>query len=130
MNNAYYRARSKLATYGCKYVKLSNNVDPSDSIDSDFIYYSCKCGTEMIDQISYVDRTTTPLCSCCELLEIADKFYHHYRIVAFDTLSNWCQYRCEVCDRTIDAGARLAYKKVLMNKFICVQCNKQRKNKS
>lgn len=133
MNKLYHRIASKLQSYQCEFVKAEEpdyffeSVAPEDIWADCMIVWKCRCGGECSDFAYGVDRSTTPLCSKCEEAEIQEVLHKHYRVVALDVLSNWCQYRCEDCERTIDAGARLTYKKVLLNKFVCVQCNKQRR---
>lgn len=133
MNKLFFRIYSKLDEFGCKYMFAETNELYTKQIDKDDVYsdcwitYKCKCGTECVDFAFSIDRYTTPLCSTCETLEVNKVLHEDRRVYLYGLTFNKCKIICDICKCMFDTGKLKAYKKIIMNKVVCVQCNKQRK---
>lgn len=132
MNKLYHRIASKLQSYQCEFVKaeepdlLFESVPKEDIWANCMIIWKCKCGEECSDFAYSVDRSTTPLCSFCERLEVGKVLDKDKRVYLYGVTRNFCKLYCDVCKCMFKTGKLKAYKKILIDKVVCVQCNKQR----
>lgn len=119
------RARWKLEKYNCEFLYLSNSIQLDPNMD--WIYYKCRCGLDIHDQIHYLLRTTTPLCSQCQTLEVDTVLHKDKRVYSFGITKNKCKIYCDNCKCMFQTGKLKAYKKIILDRVMCVRCNKQRR---
>ena len=128
MIDPLYRAISKLENYHCEFLCLSSSIQIEPNMD--WLHYKCRCGIGLREQIHYLLRTTTPLCSKCEKLEVEKVLHKDKRVYCYSVTFNKCKIYCDNCKCMFQTGKLKAYKKIILDRVVCVRCNKQRRNRT